>query len=594
MDKRLTSNLYSYEEYQVQIVLERLVSNENVLRPDKVDGFLSKADFFVRNGIPKIDLVGDTVVEVKAALSISSLKLVEFMFNEQAQKGNNLLVVYFNSSLSGKPNKKTANGKNLLFYSFDELKRIAKVHIKCIKSEEDYYLDEGKKFDWTHAREKHIDKAKDIVKQGNVALFLGAGVSISANMPSWGKLLKGLMTEIKTLKGDSLKAFTELYPHVYSECGDSNLIMARYLETAAQIGSDSAEFTKLIHRYLYKGEHTSNLLSDLALIIKQHKADEVITYNFDDILEQELVKIGLKESKDFVPIARDAEVSDHNNLPIYHVHGIIPEHSNTSDRVVFSEEEYHNRYRDSYHWSNVEQLHAMSRKHCFFIGLSMVDPNLRRLLDISRKMNATDTPPHYAFLQRTKQNDYCLSNSKGCQYVQVSQSLIDKKKQKDIYNLNYIVLENIFRQLGVNVIWYESHEEIPNLIERVFDITITQNQTEENLCKEIKVAIQRIDKIESNFPKFDPEKMDFRDYLNIFQYTKSYANDYRMLISECTDKLTELSHKVHFETPEEFKEFLIDMSKIDNFCRYGHFFTMWFDGIKNHLDNSNKNDDNDG
>lgn len=591
MDKLSTSYSYSYEEYQVQTVLEKLVPNEENLRPGEVDGSLLPHDFYVRNGIPQIKLDGETVVEVKAALSISSLKLVESLFDTQSQNGYNLLVVYFNSSLSEKPDEKTANGKKLLFYSFDELKRIAKVRIK---SEEDYYLDKGKNLDWKNAREKHIAKAKEIVTQGNVALFLGAGVSMSANMPSWGKLLKGLMAEIKTLKGDSLKAFTELYPHVYSECGDSNLIMARYLETAVQIGSDSAEFTKLIHKYLYEGEHTSKLLSDLALIIKYHKADEVITYNFDDILEQELVKIGLKESKDFVPIARDAEISDHNNLPIYHVHGIIPEHSNTSDRVVFSEEVYHDRYRDAYHWSNVEQLHAMSRKHCFFIGLSMVDPNLRRLLDISRKMNATDTPSHYAFLQRTKQNDYCLSNNKGCQYVQVSQSLIDKKKQKDIYSLNYIVLENIFRQLGVNVIWYENHDEIPDLIEKIFNITIAQNPTKEDLCKNIEVAIQRIDEIESKIPNFDFEKKDIGNYLNVLRYIQSYGKEYKLLISECGDMLTELSNKIHFETPKEVKEFISNMSKIDNLRGYGHFFKIWFDGMKDFLGNPNKSDDSDG
>lgn len=588
MDNFALLNNYSYEEYQVKTVLEKLVSDEENLRPKEVDGFLLPPDFYVRNGILQLKLDGKTVVEVKKTLSIASLKAIESLFDTQSQNGYNLLVVYFNLSLSNKPDGKISNGKKLLLYSFDELKRIAKVRIK---SEEDYYIDKSKNLDWTKAREKHIAKAKEIVKQGNVAMFLGAGVSMSANMPSWGKLLKGLMAEIKTLKGDSRNAFTELYPHVYSECGDSNLIMARYLETAVQIGSDSAEFTKLIHKYLYEGEHTSKLLSDLALIIKYHKTDEVITYNFDDILEQELVKVGLKESKDFVPIASDAEISDHNNLPIYHVHGIIPEHSNTSDRVVFSEEVYHERYRDTYHWSNVEQLHAMSRKHCFFIGLSMVDPNLRRLLDISRKMNATDTPSHYAFLKRTKQNDYCLSNNKGCQYVQVSQSLIDKKKQKDIYNLNYIVLENIFRQLGVNVIWYENHDEIPHLIEEIFDITITENQTKEVLSKDIETAIQRINKIESNIPNCDFEKNDIGSYLDFLQYTKSYGKEYMLLVSECGDMLTELSNKVHFETPKEVKDFINNMSKLDILGGYGHFFKMWFDGIKDYLGDSNKTDD---
>lgn len=119
MDKLSTSYSYSYEEYQVQTVLEKLVPNEENLRPSEVDGFLLPPDFYVRNGISQIKLDGETIVEVKAALSISSLKLVESLFDTQSQNGYNLLVVYFNSSLSEKPDEKTANGKKLLFYSFD-------------------------------------------------------------------------------------------------------------------------------------------------------------------------------------------------------------------------------------------------------------------------------------------------------------------------------------------------------------------------------------------------------------------------------------------------------------------------------------------
>ena len=73
MDKLSTSYSYSYEEYQVQTVLEKLVPNEENLRPGEVDGSLLPQDFYVRNGIPQIKLDGETVVEVKAALSISSL-----------------------------------------------------------------------------------------------------------------------------------------------------------------------------------------------------------------------------------------------------------------------------------------------------------------------------------------------------------------------------------------------------------------------------------------------------------------------------------------------------------------------------------------
>ena len=158
MDNLALLNNYSYEEYQVKTVLEKLVSDEENLCHEEVEGFLLPPDFYVRNGIPQLKLDGKTVVEVKKTLSISSLKAIESLFDTQSQNGYNLLVVYFNLSLSNKPDGKTSNGKKLLLYSFDELKRIAKVRIK---SEEDYYIDKGKNLDWTKAREKHIAKAKE-------------------------------------------------------------------------------------------------------------------------------------------------------------------------------------------------------------------------------------------------------------------------------------------------------------------------------------------------------------------------------------------------------------------------------------------------
>lgn len=266
----------------------------------------------------------------------------------------------------------------------------------------------------------------------------------------------------------TLSAFKEMSSHVLEECGESYLIMARYLQTDIHQYDKNANFSELIQKHLYGGNKTSDLLDELSSIIQQKRVNEVITYNFDNVLEQALENKGLTNSKDFTSISKDAEIKGHNTLPIYHVHGIIPEEG-PADTVVFSEEEYHNRYSNSYHWSNVEQLHALSRMHCFFVGLSMADPNLRRLLDIAHRMNFTDENPHFAFLKRTEIKDYCISGVENtCKYVHVSKSLIDEKKQKEIYNLNYGVIERIFRELGVQVIWYEKYEDLPNLLARVF------------------------------------------------------------------------------------------------------------------------------
>lgn len=570
------TNIFSYLEYKVLTVLEKLAPNEKNLRPVELKGFAFPPDFYLSNGLQEVGLEGPTVVETKETLSFSALKSFEALFETQSQNGYNLLVVFSEKTLSKVPSIQTRNGRNLVFESFADLKKIAKARVK---SEEDYYFENAKKTDWRDLRDDIIDEASTIANQKNNVLFLGAGVSISAGMPSWKALLKGLMSEVKMLKGESLKAFSELDTHIYTECGDSNLIMARYLETAIQLSDKKADFTQLIQKHLYSKEHSSDLLTDLALIIKFHKADEVITYNFDDILEQELVNNGLKETIHFTSIARDAEVADHNNMPIYHVHGIIPENGDVTDKVVFSEDIYHDRYRNAFHWSNIEQLHALSRKHCFFVGLSMQDPNLRRLLDISRKMNATDKPSHYAFLSRTKQENYCL-NDKSCKFVQVSQSLIDKKKQKDIYDINYTVLENIYRQLGVNVIWYESHDEIPGLIEQIFGVKKIQSEASGQLFKKLEEMIKRIKYIETKAPKLNPATLKLDDYINILEYSQTYGDEYKGLIVECGDMLQELSKRVNYSIPENLKKLAKDSKKYENLSGYGELYGKWFNSLK--------------
>lgn len=569
-------NIYNYEEYQVRLVLEKLTSIDQNIRPEVVPGMLMPPDFFLKEGLSELGLEGPILVEVKSTLSYSAMKAMEGYFETHSQNGYNVLVVFFKRTISKTPSPKEFDGKRLVYIPFSELKSKAKARIK---KEDDYYYDNAKKKDWKDLRNDIIEEATDVVKQGNIVLFLGAGVSSSAKMPAWKDLLKNLMAEVKMLKGDSLKAFTELDSHIYKECGDSNLIMARYLETAIQLSDKNADFMKLIQQHLYSENHSSELLTDLALIVKSRKTDEVITYNFDDILEQELVKMGLKESINFTSIARDAEVADHNNLPIYHVHGIIPEHSDTADTVVFSEKEYHNRYRNAYHWSNVEQLHAMMRKHCFFVGLSMQDPNLRRLLDTACSMNATDKPSHYVFLRRTQQEKYCLSE-KGCQFVQVSQSLVDKKKQKDIYLLNYTVLENIYRQLGVNVIWYEDHDDLPDLIERVFGVDRIQQKSDDELKQKAEELIQAIEKIEKNAPGFNPAALSLDDNVKALLYYQKYGNEYKTLVRDCGDVLQELSNRIDYNVPENIIKLVNDSAKYENLSGYGDFYRKWFESIK--------------
>ena len=570
-----------YEEYLVYETLKSSKKNAGIefLSRHRLDGISYVPDLYAADGIPSLGIVGPTVIEVKKMLSYASMKNIVSAYRHIEGKFK-LVVVYFQSRMFDISYENQTDG--IRFLSFQDLKGNKKNDTQGAK--EAYYLKASQKQDWKKFRDNLIVEAKTVVDKGNCALFLGAGVSMSAKMPSWNDLLKGLMSEVKQLKGDTLEAFKELSTHVFDECGDSYLVMARYLQTAIRLHDKNMVFSDLIRNHLYSNEHTSRLLEDLSGIVQQRKTDEIITYNFDDILEQELSNRGLQEGNDFLAISKDAEISGHSKIPIYHVHGIIPE-KGPADVVVFSEEEYHKRYSNSFHWSNVEQLHALSRKHCFFIGLSMTDPNLRRLLDAARNINKTDTENHYAFLRRQKLEKYCLANvAEACKYMHVSESLIDKKKQKDIYTLNYSVLESIFRELGVKVIWYEDFDELPELIEKIFGLNIEKTSDDKTLIQLTESKIGEIQSIEDGLKGFSNSDQTSENIEKYIQYIHDNAEKYRNLISDVDDFLTELSNRLKSDSKTLLKMLNNRPKYNNNMSGYAEFYSVWLNFIKKVID----------
>ena len=162
--------------------------------------------------------------------------------------------------------------------------------------------------------------------------------------------------------------------------------------------------------------------------------------NYDTLLEDCLKKAG-KHCFSVYKNNRD----ENNSFPVYHVHGIVfPERGNSSvEDIVLTEYDYHRVYSEVFDWSNVEQLHALTRCTCFFIGLSLNDPNLRRLLEIAQR-DSSKSVRHYVFLERRSA------------YEEI------EKAEKD-----FQIRENMLADLGLNIIWYkgyDEHRELPKLL----------------------------------------------------------------------------------------------------------------------------------
>ena len=118
--------------------------------------------------------------------------------------------------------------------------------------------------------------------------------------------------------------------------------------------------------------------------------------------------------------------------------------------LIFSEEDYHKVYRDAYCWSNLTQLNAFRDSTCLFIGCSLTDPNVRRLLDIAAQNS--ESPRHYAILMR---QSYDLSSIEGS----INSTTVDLYERIDNN-----IRENFFESIGLNIIWIDKYEEIPKIL----------------------------------------------------------------------------------------------------------------------------------
>lgn len=71
-------------------------------------------------------------------------------------------------------------------------------------------------------------------------------------------------------------------------------------------------------------------------------------------------------------------------IPIYHVHGYIPSPRQMQriedDSIVLSMDEYYNNLRNVYCWQTDTQMHFLSHYTCIFIGSSMSDMTIQRML----------------------------------------------------------------------------------------------------------------------------------------------------------------------------------------------------------------------
>lgn len=295
---------------------------------------------------------------------------------------------------------------------------------------------------------KKISSLHDALINNQLTLVCGAGVSKDSKIPLWDALIGSIITDVFFDEDKDSKFIKELIKSLPK----SNIILGKYLKLIIN------DFEEMLRKHLYQNiikNDTSPYKTDMMNAISKlaypgrsgWRLDSIITFNFDDIIERAL----LINDIDNCAIWNEKQEIKINKLPIYHVHGYLPQNKqdkcNEKDKsvddsdLIFSEETYHSQFMNPYSWSNMIQSSAYLSKVCLFVGLSLSDPNLRRLLDIS-----------------------CRQSHRRKHYI-----IKCKPKKNDVSEVTTWLFEQDANTLGLNVIWCSDFSEIPQIIRKIVE-----------------------------------------------------------------------------------------------------------------------------
>jgi hypothetical protein len=211
------------------------------------------------------------------------------------------------------------------------------------------------------------------LRNGTLALAIGAGVSKQLNLPCWFELVNrcsesvGLLPDLTDMSSND-----ELCQRM--EVVEKKTSGGKCRSGAAQ------DYRNTVRNSLYKTVDYSKVLhSDLLIAIgaltmgsQRGNVTEIINFNFDDVLEWYLRLHGYQIN----PIRKLPALRTSADVTIYHPHGFLPYHEEAfkqSDFLIFSQYSY-----DEKMGNNIEPWNELTKgflqsKLVMFIGLSGSD-----------------------------------------------------------------------------------------------------------------------------------------------------------------------------------------------------------------------------
>lgn len=306
-----------------------------------------------------------------------------------------------------------AESYNLAFTEFRDAR------IKQVLSEE-YIQETTGEQHWYERNQLRFDQLIEYIKEGVVVPFVGAGLSVEGNFPSWKTHLKqqGITSGIEAVHIDELIANGQ-YEEVIDEIEKK--------------GFKNAFIKEIKDVFSKRGKITNT-----ALRLTELFTDTIITTNYDHLIEQAF-DIGAERKIQLIDSSNIGEIPEPNKTTVIKLHGDI----NTPHKCIISKNQYDEAYGEG--------------------TLNLTKP----------------IPKLLSYYYRTSNLLFLGCSLNHDRTMQVFQAVNNQLKNKDIYRKDHFSLEsmpenkdelvernNYLLNYGITAIWFpkESYDYIEQIL----------------------------------------------------------------------------------------------------------------------------------
>ncbi len=231
-----------------------------------------------------------------------------------------------------------------------------------------------------------IEDIKKAINKNSLGIYVGAGLSMGAGLPSWVQLLNELIDilERKGIAADRIEEMRQLSTNP-----------AKYLLLAEEIRDLIQNDLEKLIRDRFEDKTKPTETHDVLVKIK---AKFLITTNYDTLIEKALVK----NFNNYFPTVYTYKDASSINYSLWNNdHFVLKAHGDakTPKEIVLTERDYRNIIYNQSGYQSI--LHAIfSTNSILFVGVSLNDPELLLLLGYIHNIFHGGSPNHYALVSK--------------------------------------------------------------------------------------------------------------------------------------------------------------------------------------------------